>query len=87
MGRGGVYNAIGVALASTGVGVPVMIRVRTAEGKMIGRITFANHLEATKFEIEWLTDTYQSRRPSRTRHKGEVPMKPALTFTLAKVKK
>ena len=55
MGRGGVYNAIGVSLASTGVGVPVMIRVRTAEGRMIGRITFANHLEATKLEIERLT--------------------------------
>ena len=55
MGRAGVYNAIGVALAPTGVGVPVVIGIRTAEGRITKRIALADHLESRTRELERLT--------------------------------
>ena len=48
-------NAIGVALAPTGVGVPVVMGMRAAEGRIGSRIALANHLESTTLEIERLT--------------------------------
>ena len=55
MGRAGVYNAIGVALAPTGVGVPVVMGMRVAEGRIGSRIALADHLESRTLEIERLT--------------------------------
>ena len=55
MGRAGVYSAIGVALAPTGVGVPVVMGIRTAEGRMTSRAALANHLESRTLEMERLT--------------------------------
>ena len=55
MGRAGIYNAIGVALAPTGVGVPVVVGIRTAEGRVTSRVALANHLESRTLEIERLT--------------------------------
>ena len=55
MGRAGVYNAIGVALAPTGVGVPVVMGMRVAEGRINSRIALADHLESRTLEMERLT--------------------------------
>ena len=55
MGRAGIYNAIGVALATTGVGVPVVVGIRTAEGRVTSRVALANHLVSRTLEIERLT--------------------------------
>ena len=55
MGRAGVYNAIGVALAPTGVGVPVVMGMRVAEGRISSRIALADHLESRTLEMERLT--------------------------------
>ena len=55
MGRAGVYNAIGVALAPTGVGVPVVMGMRVAEGRIGSRVALADHLESRTLEIERLT--------------------------------
>ena len=55
MGRAGVYSAIGAALAPTGVGVPVVIGIRTAEGRIAKRIALADHLESRTRELERLT--------------------------------
>ena len=55
VGRAGVYNAIGVALSPTGVGVPVVMGMRVAEGRISSRIALADHLESRTLEIERLT--------------------------------
>ncbi len=55
MGKAGVYNAIGVALAPTGVAVPVVVGMRAAEGRITSRIALADHLESRTLEIERLT--------------------------------
>ncbi len=55
MGRAGVYSAIGVALAPTGVGVPVMMGIRTAGGRMTSRAALADRLESRTLEMERLT--------------------------------
>ena len=55
MGKAGVYNALGVALAPTGVGVPVLMAVRVAEGRLVGRINLADHLESRTLQIRGLT--------------------------------
>ena len=55
MGRAGVYNAIGVALAPTGVAVPVVMGIRTVEGRITSRVALADHLECRTPEIERLT--------------------------------
>ena len=54
MGRASVYNAIGVALAPTGVGVPVVMGIRTAEGRITKRIALADHLQSRTREMEQL---------------------------------
>ena len=51
MGKASVYNALGVALAPTGVGVPVVMAVRVAEGRLAGRINLADHLESRSVQI------------------------------------
>ena len=55
LGRAGVYNAIGVAVAPTGVGMPVVMGMRVAEGRISSRIALAGHLESRALEIERLT--------------------------------
>ena len=55
MGRAGVYSAIGAALAPTGVGVPVVMGIRTIEGRISKRIALAGHLESRTLELERLT--------------------------------
>lgn len=55
MGRAGVYNALGVALAPTGVSVPVVMGMRAAEGRITSRVALADHLESRALEIERLT--------------------------------
>ncbi len=55
MGRASVYNAIGVALAPTGVGVPVVIGMRIAEGRVSKRIALVEHLESRTRELERFT--------------------------------
>ena len=54
-GRAGIYNVIGVALAPTGVGVPVAIGMRIAEGRVSKRIALVENLEARTRELERLT--------------------------------
>ena len=51
MGRAGVYNAIGVVLAPTGVAVPLVIGVRTVESRVTGRVALGDHLEARTLEL------------------------------------
>ena len=55
MGRAGVYSAIGAALAPTGVGVPVVMGIRTVEGRISKRIALSEHLESRTRELERLT--------------------------------
>ena len=55
MGRAGVYSAIGAALAPTGVGVPVVMGIRTVEGRISKRIALSEHLESRTREMERLT--------------------------------
>ena len=55
MGKVGVYNAIGVAMAPTGVGVPVVMGMRVAEGRISSRTALADHLESRTLEMERLT--------------------------------
>ena len=55
MGRAGVYNAIGVALAPTGVGVPLVMGMRVAEGRITSKIALADDLESRILEIDRLT--------------------------------
>ena len=55
VGRAGVYNALGVILGPTGVGVPVVMAMRVAEGRLTGRIDLADHLESRTLEIRRLT--------------------------------
>ena len=55
MGKAGVYNALGIALGSTGVGIPVVMAMRVAEGRLAGRIDLADHLELKTLEIRRLT--------------------------------
>jgi hypothetical protein len=44
IGRAAVYNALGAALGSTGVGIPVVMGLRVAEGRVTGRIALGDHL-------------------------------------------
>ena len=55
VGRAGVYNALGVILGPTGVGVPVVMGMRFAEGRLTGRINLAEHLESRTLEIRRLS--------------------------------
>ena len=50
-GRAGVCNAIGVALAPTGVAVPVVMGMRTVEGRVTGRVALGDHLELRTLEL------------------------------------
>ena len=54
MGKASVYNALGVALAPSGAGVPVVMAMRVAEGRLAGRIDLAEHLESRTLEIRRL---------------------------------
>ena len=54
-GRAGVCNAIGVALAPTGVAVPVVMGLRTVEGRATGRVALGDHLESRTLELGLLT--------------------------------
>ena len=51
VGRAGVYNAIGVALAPTGVAVPVVMGMRAVEGRVTGRVALGDQLEARTLEL------------------------------------
>ena len=51
MGRVGVYNAIGALLAPTGVGVPVVMGMRVAEGRISKRIALGDNLEPRTSEL------------------------------------
>ena len=51
MGRAGVYNAIGVVLAPTGVAVPLVIGLRAVEGRVTGRVALGDHLEARTLDL------------------------------------
>ena len=55
MGKAAVYSAIGAALAPTGVGVPVVIGMRIAEGRVSKRIALVEHLESRTRELERFT--------------------------------
>ena len=55
MGRASVYNAIGVALAPTGVAVPVVMGLRTVEGRVTGRVALGDQLESRTLELGRLT--------------------------------
>ena len=55
-GRAGIYNALAVVLAPTGVGVPVVIGMRIAEGRVSKRTALVKHLEARTRELERLVD-------------------------------
>ena len=55
MRRVGVYNAIGALLAPTGVGVPVVVGMRIAEGRVSKRIALVEHLESRTRELERFT--------------------------------
>ena len=55
VGRAGVYNAIGVALAPTGVAVPVVMGMRAVEGRVTGRVALGDQLEARTLELDRLT--------------------------------
>lgn len=55
MRRVGVYNALGAVLAPTGVGVPVVIGMRVAEGRLSKRIALGDHLESRTREMDRLT--------------------------------
>ena len=54
MGRAGVYNAIGAVLAPTGVGLPVVVGIRTAEGRITRRVALGDNLESRTSEMERL---------------------------------
>ena len=54
MGRAGVYNVIGVALAPTGVGVPVVTGMRYVEARVTSRVALADHLESRTREMQQL---------------------------------
>ena len=55
MGRAWVYNAIGVALAPTGVGMPLTVGLRVAERRVSARVVLGQHLESRTAEIRRLT--------------------------------
>ena len=55
VGKAGVYNALAVALGPTGVGIPVVMGMRFAEGRLTGRIDLATLLEWRTLEIRRLT--------------------------------
>ncbi len=55
MRRVGVYNAIGALLAPTGVGVPVVMGMRVAEGRISKRIAFGDNLRPRTHQLERLT--------------------------------
>ena len=55
MRKVGVYNAIGALLAPTGVGVPVVMGMRVAEGRISKRIALGDNLEPRTDELERLT--------------------------------
>ena len=68
MGRAGVYSAIGAALAPTGVGVPVVMGIRTAEGRITKRIALADHLESRTREMQQLRFGVSGGLPAPPRH-------------------
>ena len=53
MGKAAIYNAMGVALGPPGV--PVVIGMRIAEGRVSKRIALVEHLESRTRELERLT--------------------------------
>ena len=55
IGRATVYDAIGTALASTGVAVPLVMGLRVAEGRVTALVALGDHLESKTRELKQLT--------------------------------
>ncbi len=53
-GRAAVYNAIGAALAFTGVGLPAVMGLKATEQRIARRIALGDHLESKTRELRYL---------------------------------